>query len=363
MAIFFFLISCKTDTVDKERRSLNNRYANNFEIIQLDSALIVDVRQTHKSATKSIRYLLHPRGSDIPDVIYDQSIEVPLKRVAVTSTVDMAFMVKLGLLDRIVAVSDTGYIFNQALKENVAKGLVKQIQYQQVMDYELLIKESPEVIFMQQIDDGSTSEKLKELGIPIVYTADYLENSLLGRAEWIKMIAAFFQLDSHADSIYATIEKDYKDQLELVKVNKIKRPKVLTGAVYEGIWYIAGGRSLTAKGISDAGGDYIWADNEQTGGVPYSFEKVFSEAAEADIWINVSNYESKGQMLTENEKYSLFKPYSEAVMYNYYKRKTSSGGSDVFESAIVEPNLLLRDYIHMFTGQDSILRYYELMTP
>ena len=43
------------------------------------------------------------------------------------------------------------------------------------------------------------------------------------------------------------------------------------------------------------------------------------------------------------------------------ERQRERVGSDVFESAIVEPNLLLRDYIHMFSGQDSVLRYYQLM--
>ena len=77
-----------------------------------------------------------------------------------SNNLSVAFMVRLGLLIESLSVSDTGYIFNQALRENVAK-VGKQIQYQQVMDYEAFDKESPEVIFMQQIDDGSTSEKLK----------------------------------------------------------------------------------------------------------------------------------------------------------------------------------------------------------
>ncbi len=358
---FIFLFSCSSEIKDQPIENRDKNEARNFRVQQLDSFVLISVLKTHKSATKPVHYLLHKKGDILPDISYTNAIEIPLNRVVVTNTVDMAFMIKLGLIDRIVAVSDTGYIYNTSIKDDVRKGEIKQIQRLQVMDYETLIDVSPDAIFMQQIDDGSTSEKLKELGIPIIYTADYLENSLLGRAKWITFIASFFQCKPKADSIYSEISQDYAAQLQTVKDQRGKRPKVLTGAVYEGVWFVAGGRSLMARCIQDAGGDYIWSDNDQTGGVPYSFEKVFTEASEADIWINVSNYRSKDRMLQENTKYELFKPFNQARMYNYYKRMTSRGGSDVFESAIVEPNLLLRDYIHMFNGQDSALHYYQLM--
>ena len=51
--------------------------------------------------------------------------------------------------------------------------------------------------------------KLKEMGIKVLYNADYLENDPLGKAEWIRMIGALYCKEEMADSIFNTIESKY----------------------------------------------------------------------------------------------------------------------------------------------------------
>ena len=44
--------------------------------------------------------------------------------------------------------------------------------------------------------------KIEELGIKVIYNADYLETDPLGKAEWIKLFGALYCREKMADSIF-----------------------------------------------------------------------------------------------------------------------------------------------------------------
>ncbi len=55
------------------------------------------------------------------------------------------------------------------------------------MNYELLLGLKPDVVLLYGIGDAQTAvtDKLKELSIPYMYVGEYLEESPLGKAEWL----------------------------------------------------------------------------------------------------------------------------------------------------------------------------------
>ncbi len=62
----------------------------------------------------------------------------------------------------------------------------------------------------------------------------------------------------------------------------------------------------------------------------------------------MSYYKNKTALSDSESKYHDFKAFREGKLFNYYKRASENGGSDIFESAIVHPNLVLRDMIQIF---------------
>ena len=53
--------------------------------------------------------------------------------------------------------------------------------------------------------------KIKELGVKVIFNADYLETDPLGKAEWIKLFGALYCKENLADSIYnSEVEEYYK---------------------------------------------------------------------------------------------------------------------------------------------------------
>ena len=66
--------------------------------------------------------------------------------------------------------------------------------YGQGINYEKVVSLDPDVVFLYGVEGNVTSiaEKLGELGIQVVYCAEYLEQDPLGKAEWIRFFAPFF---------------------------------------------------------------------------------------------------------------------------------------------------------------------------
>ena len=54
-------------------------------------------------------------------------------------------------------------------------------------------------------------EKLKELGIKVIFNADYLETDPLGKAEWIKLFGALYCKENLADSIFNSEVDEYNE--------------------------------------------------------------------------------------------------------------------------------------------------------
>ena len=143
-----------------------------------------------------------------------------------------------------------------------------------------------------------------------------------------------------------------------------QKPKVLVGMAQEGSWYVPGGKSYTAQFIADAGGNYLWAQNNEKGGIPIDFESVLYKGLDADIWLNVVLARDKKQLYSADSRYASFKAFKNSSIYSYTARISENGGYDFYESGIVRPDLVLADLIKIFHPQklpEQGLYYYEKM--
>ena len=122
------------------------------------------------------------------------------------------------------------------------------------LNSEMVIALNPEVVIGFSINHQNKAyETIQRSNIPVVYNGDWAEESPLGKAEWIKFFAPFFQKEKEADSIFKSIKDNYNNAKALAKKANI-RPSVLSGALYKDIWYLPGGKSWASKFIEDANG-------------------------------------------------------------------------------------------------------------
>lgn len=345
-------------TVPAAKDSIPMSYAQNFSVEQEGEYTILTIKTAWKASAEKFQYVLYPKEQPAPKS-YPNAIKVgiPLERVLCTSTVDIAFLSTLDELPAIVALANSDYVYNPEVRKRLEQQQIAAVGNSNALDYERILQQQPEAAFVYSLGDKTGYKKLEELGIAPIMLSDFMEASPLGRAEWMRFVGYFFQKATKATTKFDELAEAYQN-LQLKARLYSSKPTVLTGALYGGTWYVAGGKSLMAQLIRDAGGRYLWANNEELSGVPLDFEVVYDKALEANYWINMAQFTSKDDLLNADPRYGDFTAFKEGKLYNHHKRSTAIGGSDFFESAIVLPHLVLNDLIQLLHPSDSDSLYY-----
>ena len=171
----------------------------------------------------------------------------------------------------------------------------------------------------------------------------------------------FFNKEREANRYFAEVEKAYGELRELV-ADVASRPSVLVGAPFKGVWHVPGGKSFSATLIKDAGGDYLWKENKDIGGVPVAFESVFARGHQADIWLNPSHWQSLAEGRAADKRFDLFEPFKARQVFNNNRRLNEHGGNDIWEGGVARPHDVLRDLIrilHPDALPDNDLIWYQ----
>jgi iron complex transport system substrate-binding protein len=281
-----------------------------------------------------------PAGLDSTDVIF-----VPVKSIVCMSTTHVAMISALDEDKSVTGVSGPGYVFSERLTERIEAGHIADVGYDSGLNKELILTISPDLVMMYGIGSESAAyvEKIKELGVKVIFNADYLETDPLGKAEWIKLFGALYCRGDMADSIYNSELQLYDSLRSFISENISIRPRVLLGLPYKDTWYVSPGNSFISKIISDAGGDYLWKDTESSVSMPLGIENVYIKALEADFWLNIGTVKSKIEIDAVDSRLNKLPCYLSGSLFNNNKRITPKGGNDYWERGSVFPHLILRD--------------------
>jgi len=299
-------------------------------------------------------YLVRDTGVSVPSD--GLKIKIPVRSLAATSVTHFEFLNLLHVIDAVNGVCSSKIIYSPQINERLNKGLIVDLGDAFNINLEKTVQLHPDLVMVSGYNQNDPfAQRLLQVGIFPVYNNEWMEKSLLGRAEWIKFVAAFFDKEKIADSLYLEIEKEYQNTANRVKGIKF-RPQIMSGSNFRGTWYMPGGRNFMAQLFSDAGGNYFYANDTTVGSLPLSFEKVLKNFSESDVWLNC-NYASLYELLKADPRHALFRPVKLQQVYNFNKRMLPSGANDFWESAVAHPDLLLKDVI--FILHPELLPGYE----
>ncbi len=217
------------------------------------------------------------------------------------------------------------------------------------MNYERIVELNPDLVITYGVGSEVTgyNQKLNDMGIETIIIPEYLENHPLGKLEWIKFIAAFYDKEEIAQTYFEKVENEY-NQLIVQLPEEKEKPKVLFGLPWKDVWYVPGGKSFLAKMVNDAGGSYLWKDNQSRESISLNIENVFIKANKADIWLNTGTVHHKEEMLKIDERFKDFRPYTVSKIYNNNLQENAAGGNNYWEKGVVEPHIILKDLIKIF---------------
>ena len=289
------------DPNDSVKGSLVSK-AERFSIVETDSCTVVTIINPWQGAEGINQvYYLVKRENDQPLKVDSESIiYVPLRRIICMSTTHLAMIAALGETNAIVGVSGAGYVYNKSISERIEKGFINDVGYEAGMNSELIIKSAPDLVMVYGIGSESAGYvgKIKELGIKVMFDADYLETDPLGKAEWIRLFGALFCKEEIADSIFSSVSNTYEQLKTLISTNTDSRPGVLLGLPFKDTWFISPGNSYISRIIKDAGGTYLWQDTESQVSMPLSLENVYLQALKAEYWLNTGSADSKSEIIS-----------------------------------------------------------------
>lgn len=305
-------------------------------------------------------YILYPRGhrpelNTVP--AQARFIPVPARTLGCISTTEIGALPLLGLRDRLVACGDVRNISDSILRQYVSEGKIADIGLGMSRNVEQILSVRPEILIQTFTDASAKDEDLTASGVEIVLFNGWKEQTLLARAEWLKMLGMLFGRNRQAEQTFHVIEQEYRQAQALLGGDRQSIP-ILYGQDYKGQWYVPGEYSYVTAMLHDAGLRYDYVPN-QVASQPMSFEYVFSRHRHSKIWLSsvAGGVRTLEDFIGANERYAHFDATQTGSVWVDNKRINEYGGNDIWESGPYQPHLILKDLIKI--AHPDLLPEYE----
>lgn len=365
--------------------TLQMKYAQLLTIVSHDEGSYTEVKVHNpwKEGTELHRYILVPKGKEGDATmaklagqahgegkaaatlgVKTDTVRTPLESNLVFTAPHCQLLTELGCQNAITGVCDKDYINIPDIKSRAQADAkvahpIMDCGSSMQPDIERIIALHPEALLISPFENSGGYGKLDKLRIPIIETADYMETSPLGRAEWIKLYGLLLG-SSKADSLFSAIEKEY---LQL-KAEAAKLPlglSILTERKTGNVWYVPGGKSTMGILLRDAHAKYIFADDQHSGSLSMSPEQIIAKGNQVDVWAFKyfgGNALTKQDLLAEYQGYQALKAFQTGTVY-----ETDTSCEPYFELTSFHPEILLREFIilsHPEAGDKfGKLRFYK----
>ncbi len=331
------------------------RHAKCFAVENLDNAKRIYLLSSESRDTLS-RYLLLPKDGVVDSLLIrpddDVVVRVPVERAVMLSSTFVGGLIELDSRDVLIGGSDIKRYYDAELLERANEGQLSEVGQAMAVNYERVIALRPELVMHDYLAPGDKLPDFKKLGIASVQNIDWQEESLLGRAEWIKFIGLMIGKTREADSLFNRIEANYSKALSEVAARTAtvkQKPKALFGQDFKGVWYLPSEQSYVAQMLLEAGASFKGSSSNQRS-QPLSIEQVFATQHDADFWFawNSNRIENLKGFLEQNQMYKQFKAFRNGQVFVNDKCSNTNGGNDYWERAPYHPDRLLLDLKGIF---------------
>ena len=332
------------------------KYAENLTLIQGNGYTEARLRNPWDTTSILRTYILIDKDSQVPDHLPTGTIvRTPLQKALVYTATHCNLIHELGAVESIGGICEIQYIKVPEIIKGCKNGTIVNAGEGTNPDIEKIIDLHPDALLLSPYENSGGHGQVEKLKIPIIECADYMETSALGSAEWIRFYGLLFGRAALADSIFASVEKNY-NELKALAASQPVKPRLMCELKSGSAWYVSGGQSTTGKIYADAGSDYVFASYPNAGGIPLSFETVFDKAQDADIWLMKYNHptDKTYESLREDyAPYANFKAYKEKNIYH-----CNTAHQPYYEDFPFHPDKVLKDLIKIF--HPTLFPEYEL---
>ena len=350
---------CVTDyaaDVDYFPQKADIQDAENFSVEYFGHYKVVRVTDAFDGAP-AFEYVLAQCGAPMPPAedfaAGTQFIEVPAGDVIALSTTQLPALAELGLLDNLVGVDSAFYINTDEALAMVAAGEVAEVGFGTAINIERVLSLEPQMALSYGYDPATDAHPiLLDAGVFTALDASWREFSPLGRAEWLKFIALFYNAEAKAAALYDDKVSRYEAAKQLAgNVALDERPAVLLNSflAYADAWFIPGEDTYVGQLMRDAGGKLLLSQADSTASEGLSFEVVYEGGLNADVWlVDTFAVASPADLLALDLRFGDFAAFQSGDVWNNNRAENANGGNDYYESGATNPHQILQDLVAIF---------------
>jgi len=316
-------------------------YHRNYKVVEFNPAV-------HTSET--FRYVLVQCGTPAPKADgRTHTVQIPVQRFTLNHAEYGSTVVRLGVLDRLVGVPSLLGFSTPEILERARRGEMHEVGSRSHSSLEPTVAVDPDVAFLfySAYPNANLHPQLWQLGVEGVPLASHFEPTPLGRSEWIKLFALFFNRERRAEEIFAPSARNY-EELARRAAAAGSRPEVLLGAPNSrDIWALSGGRNFMAQLVWDTGGHYFWHDQQAGSLVLADYERVFDESLGTAVWVGgngVNRVSNRRDLIHNDPHLAFFAPVERGDVFATDRGIDKRHVMPYSDQSLDKPDVVLADF-------------------
>lgn len=324
-----------------------NRYASGFSLYDSAQYRVAVIYSPWENGGEMARYYLTRDTSDAAErgrMKGKTVIRIPVERIGVTSCTHVGFLDAIGGVRQIVGVCNPELVYTDLSASKGTEEGTLNLGDAMAPNVERVVLVHPDVMMVSTYAQGDvTSAQMAKMGVTVLYINEWMEQHPLARAEWIRLIGAFLDKESVADSVFDAVSSQYETLREQVaQWGAVNKPSIMSGQDFRGTWYVPAGNTYMGRLFHDAGAAYKYEDTMHEGSIPLTFEKALVDFADADVWVRVSA-RSLEELAQIDKQHRMFHAFQTGRVYHMMRRSTPTGADDFWERGAVHPEDILGD--------------------
>lgn len=326
---------------------VKNKYAEFFKTHKTKSGWFIEVLDSNKRVTA--RYSIDVEHSC--DGV--TKIAMP-SAIGLVSTTYFPFVDALGMKSSIKSVFGKRNFFEGSFGKKPVNDLGSSPSVEKVLKSKL------STLFGYSLNnsDKDLFHQLLKFNYPIFIVHEFMEQSPLAKAEWLKIFGIIFRKFERSDKVFLDIEESYNKQLS--KKNEMpKRLKVLVAQEYEGNWYIPGENSYIYKMLDSLGVKALLSQGIK-GRKKVSRDQIIKSLEDTDIWLpqsNEKNVEKLFKYLGVSKDH-----FKNLRVFNITNKVDQKGSNDFWQTGVLRADYVLNDLRQIMSSSSESnlnLRWYE----
>ena len=200
LSFSLLIIQCKKEnkllTKKTSTTSSKIKYAKGFDIISNGNQQKLIIKKTFYNDIDTLVYLVSNKTN-----IANNEIKIPIEKLVATSTTHIPMLELLASENKLIGFPDTKYICSEKTRKLINTGKIIDLGNGQDMNTEILLALQPELVVGFSLQSNNkVYNNIQKAKIPVIFNGDWLEETPLGRAEWIKFFGVLLDKQQEADS-------------------------------------------------------------------------------------------------------------------------------------------------------------------